>query len=198
MTTSADAAEPPRFPMLPCPGGWELGGPVEAGPEHLVSMSEFHQLVGSNRRAMYALRKRDGGIWAPDPAVLIGDIGGWYREDIIAWGLDTGRLLDSDGTINTTRKGKSVSRLDRPLKRWRRRTRVYLSTTDIGVALGMQSGVGVTFLGRRGRMMDPDVVTGKIKGWSAERGQRFAAQTSRPWNLPAYIVAALAEQEADR
>jgi predicted DNA-binding transcriptional regulator AlpA len=188
---TAAAVEPPAWPLLPCPGGWVLGKPQENA--RYLSMTEVHQTLGGNKRALYQLRRRDGGVWFPDPAILVGDIGGWLREDIVEWGIHTGRLHE-DGSINTSRFGKNVLRVEGSMTRWRRVTQVYLSTTDLGLAMGMESGLGVTHLGLRGNLLDPDVISGRIKGWSIERGERFAAQTGRSWNLPGYIVAALDRQ----
>lgn len=188
---TAAVSELPPFPAIPCPGGWELGAPEKDGPPvRYLGMADFHALVGGNKRALYELRKRDGGIWTPDPAVLVGDVAGWYRQDIITWGIDTGRLHEN-GEINTSRAGRPL--LTEPLKHWRRRTRVYLSVKELGEAFGMQSGMGVTLLRNRQRLVDADVIIGEIRGISAELGERFARQTGRAWNLPAAIAAALDE-----
>lgn len=194
MTDTAARERP--WPQVPCPGGWQLGPPMTGDlPVRYLNMAEFHAIVGGNKRALYTLRKRDGGIWFPDPAILIGEVAGWEKADVIRWGMDTGRL-NPDGTINTSRVAAPFP--DRPPAIWRRVTRVYLSVGELAEAWGMRSGMGVTMLRHREPLLKSDVVAGAREGFSVEWGERFARQTGRPWNLPPHIAAALERPPEER
>lgn len=186
-----------QWPRGATPGGWTIGPATEADGkpvkrEGYLSATQVQERVGMSR-AFYDLRRRDGGIWVCDPAVLVGDVPGWEEKDVTEWGIESGLLLE-DGTVPEKRARAGRKKLAEPYVTWRRQTRVYLTSLEVAVGTGI-GAMAISLRRDRGTFIEPTVTIGERDGFALETASRWALQVGHTWTTPEEIAAAITENE---